>query len=214
MAQSARGVAVLVFLLTLILVPQLDADAVLLSDNYGAGSISSPPYYVVGPGWSYLVSGPSSISPVTDYYSVTVCTAPCEATEAYGPMVTNTIPATVYVGDPWGYVSDKIGTIANYQSPFTVVHFDFTFGLNLTGSPLTCASVGGCAFTYDGSIQDVGAITWDGGGSTTLQFQYNTPEPSTFSALTLGLGLACAFGMRRRILGPTSKLRLPRTRTQ
>jgi len=72
-----------------------------------------------------------------------------------------TIPATVYIGDPAGYVSDEIATtITPEEGPaglvITFIEFTFTFGMDLRGSPFTCATVGGCDFTYNGSIQDVG----------------------------------------------------------
>jgi len=97
--------------------------------------------------------------------------------------VASTIPATAYIGDPTGYVSDEIvTTITTISFGWNRVNFVFTSGLDLTGSPVTCASVGGCAFAYNGSVQDVGVVTWGPGwlpifpwppygDSTSLEFQ-------------------------------------------
>jgi hypothetical protein len=173
----------------------------------------------------YTVYG-SSVITYAGYYPVAVCGSGVTqvATEGYLFSLadaTNTIPAgTVYVGDALGYVSDEIvatfpaasgcglpdGTVTSDPAQcalyVTFVQFSFTFGLDLTGSPVTCASVGGCHFTYNGAVQTVGVITWGSsayfggtppGNTTTLLFQgvSSVPESNTFFALALGLlGLA------------------------
>ncbi len=209
MPATRRGVALLVMVLAVVVAPHLKADAVLLTDNYGVGTISSPPYYVGGPGTYYSISAPSPVTTLP-YYELLICSgAPCGTGNGIpSSIATDSIPATVYVGNPHGYVSDKLITSTTpmqfYDSsgaPLLVgvaLDFIFTFGLDLTGPPLPCASVGGCAFTYDASVQTVGTLTWASGGSTTLLFQYNTPEPGTLLTCTLGLAAACAFGIRRR----------------
>ena len=147
--------------------PHLEADNIIFSDNYGTPTASIPAYYVG-----------------------TCSGASCQASEGYSfTLVSNTIPATTYVGDSVGNVSDEI--VATIGPPtscsptpaclteFTSVQFTFTSGLDLTGSPVTCASVGGCDFTYDNTLQTVGAIIYGPGPfgppapgfSTTLQFQ-------------------------------------------
>jgi MYXO-CTERM domain-containing protein len=199
-----RG-GLLVSVLAVLVAPHLKADVVRLSDNYGLGSMTMPAYY-------FSFGGPESYyySVSADYYAMVCGSEPCAALEGYPDSVAaNTIPGTVFIGNPGGYVSDEIATTIS-GTDFVWVRFDFTFGLDLTGSPFTCASVGGCALTYNGSVQDVGVITYGpgmfgppvDGFATTLQFQYgpSTPEPSAFSTLALGLaGLACLVGMRRRV---------------
>jgi hypothetical protein len=169
---STRGVAllVLVFVPALLMAPHLRADTVLFTDTTGVASETIPAYY----------------------FDFSNCSPSCQPFEGYPyTAVSNTIPATVYVGDPTGYVSDKITTTLSPPGPdtwscngrnpcpgVTGVNFSFTPGLDLTGSPITCASIGGCVLAYDGSLQDLGAITWGpglfspgAGYATTLEFQ-------------------------------------------
>jgi hypothetical protein len=208
---ATRVVAPMVLVLAVLLAPNLKADIVLFTDNYGVGSETIPGYYF---DFSGCLPGQPG-APTSPNGS-------CQPFEGYADTVTaDTILATVFIGDPAGIVSDEIATTLSPPGPFTgscviggivtdpcpgftEVSFVFSYGLDLMGSPFTCASVGGCDLTYNGSIQDVGVITWsDAGfidyGTTTLQFQYITPEPSTLFTLTLGLGLACVFGMRRKM---------------
>ena len=163
----------LLFLVAVAVVaPNLNADVLLLKDFYGTASFTIPAYYVA------FCSGNN-----------------CNGTEGYPLTVAgNTIPGTVYIGDPGGYVSDMIVTSfplgggctvgGVHYTPtqctayFSNLHFDITSGLDLTGTPMTCGSVGGCQYTYDGSVQTLGEITWGPGlltpvpGTvTTLQFQ-------------------------------------------
>jgi len=214
-----RGIALLGLAL---IASHLNADAVLLSDNYGSGSIASPPYYIsLGSGSCNEYSAPGGGSITNEgYYEVVDCSGgTMYAEEPYfnlnfpaGGLLSDTIPATVYVGDPDGYVSDEIITTATPEDGgiITAVTFTFAFSLDLTGSPFTCASVGGCNLTYNGAIQDVGEITWANGpegvnalnqSSTTLEFQDNAPEPGTFPTTALGLALACILGICWRING-------------
>ncbi|MGD0297805.1 MAG: hypothetical protein ABSE86_11870 [Bryobacteraceae bacterium] len=161
-----RCVALLVLAVAVFLAPHLNADTILFTDNYGTATETVPAYYVAG------CQGGS-----------------CNGSEGYAfTVATNTIPATAYIGDPGGNVSDKIVTsvgppLSCTPSPaclgeFTVVQFAFTSGLDLMGSPFTCASVGGCIFSYNNSVQNLGTITWgpglfppSNGFSTTFQFQ-------------------------------------------
>lgn len=189
---SIRCAALLAFACAALVAPRLKADAVLVTDDYGSGSIILPGYYVP--------TGTGLCQPETPLggglFEMTCNGGTIFASQGYEcGIVADTLPATVYVGDPGGNVSDAIvTTITSVNSGLIdVVEFAFTFGLDLTSSPLTCASVGGCDLTYNGSIQNVGVITWGTFGitpSTTLQFQNTTPEPSTFSTLALCLGLA------------------------
>jgi hypothetical protein len=129
----------------------LNADTVRFTDNYGTASASVPAYYVP-------FCGGGSCT-VVDSYPLTVAA--------------DTIAPIIYIGNHSGYVSDKIvalvGPPANCTpapacfSQITAVNFTLTSGLDLTGSPFTCVSVGGCSFTYDGSVQDMGSITWGPG---------------------------------------------------
>lgn len=145
------------------------ADFVLFQDIGGTGVVTTPP--------EYPIQGCNSTQ--------------CEADEPYPyTVVTNTIPATIYIGDGSGDVSDEIvASVMPYSAnptEVTIVDFTFYFGLDL-GTPESCASVaGGCTVTRDGSVQDLGTITWGpgfftptDGFSTTLEYQYvPTPEPS------------------------------------
>lgn len=160
-------------------------DLVLFQDFAGTGVVNSPAYYVGFCDQGLKVCG------AIDGYPYTVAA--------------NTIPVVaIYVGDPGGDVSDKILASALPDvTGFSVVRFEMDFGLDLGGPPVTCASVGGCAFIYDGSVETLGVITWGpgnltppAGDTTTLEFQFIAPEPGTFSLLGGALlGLA---GMRRR----------------
>jgi MYXO-CTERM domain-containing protein len=206
----ARCVALLAITLALPGAPALKADSVLLTDNYGSGLLAAPPYYVGGSAgscYSYTVPGGPEIS-AAGYYEVLDCSGgTVGAGDGYPYSVGgDTIPGTVFVGDPGGYISDEITTTVSAGEFFSSVEFTFSFGLDLTGSPATCDSVGGCNLAYDGSIQDLGTITWGpgwfnpaGGATTALRFQYNSPEPASLSTFSFGLaGLALLFGKRRR----------------
>ncbi len=144
------------------------ADFVLFQDIAGSGAVTTPP--------EYPFQGCNATQ--------------CVAEEPYPySLVTNTIPDIIYIGDGSGDVSDKIvASVTPYvENPtqVTVVEFTFYFGLDLS-SPETCASVGGCGITRDGTVQDLGTITYGtgfftppDGFTTTLEYQYvPTPEPS------------------------------------
>jgi hypothetical protein len=193
---QARSITLPLLVLCVFVAPHLKADTVLFTDSNGTASETIPAYYV-----GFCSNGS------------------CSAGDGYPFLVaTDTIPATVYIGDSRGLVSDEIVTTfpensctlgAGPLSPaqcakyFTDANFVFTSGLDLSGSPSTCASVGGCLFTSNGLIQDVGAITWSpgfevptAGFTTTLEFQ-NVPEPSTFPLLVLSFALTSFLGTRR-----------------
>lgn len=145
------------------------ADVVLFQDIGGTGAESVPAYYPI--------QGCNS----------TDCVALGEPYQS--TVASNTIPDTIYIGDSLGNVSDKIVASATPYSlnptQITIVDFTFYFGLDV-GSTETCASVGGCNITHDGTVQDLGTITWGPGffeippiATTTLEYQYvATPEPS------------------------------------
>lgn len=145
------------------------ADVVLFQDIDGTGAETVPAYYPL--------QGCNS----------TDCVALGEPYQS--TVTTNTIPGTIYIGDSSGNVSDKIiASVTPYSlnpTEVTIVDFTFDFGLDLS-SPETCASVGGCAITRDGTVQTLGTITWGPGffeippiPTTTLEYQYvPTPEPS------------------------------------
>ncbi|HTC37159.1 MAG TPA: hypothetical protein VK724_27510 [Bryobacteraceae bacterium] len=144
------------------------ADVVLFQDIGGTGAVTTPAEYPIqGCGLTQ-----------------------CEAEEPYPYTFTaNTIPDITYIGDGSGDVSDEIvASVTPYSlnpTEVTVVDFTFYFGLDLV-TPETCASVGGCAITRNGSIQGLGTITYGpgfftppDGFTTTLEYQYvPTPEPS------------------------------------
>ncbi len=170
-----RLAGVLVLMAAAFVAPQLKADTIQFTDNYGTASETVPAYYVAG------CSGGECSG--VDIYLYTVASS--------------TIPATVYIGNPDGYVSDTITTTTGppgcpVGDPClaTALHFVFLSGLDLTGSPVRCASVGGCNFTYDNSVQDVGTIIWGPGDftppdgySTTFQFQSLTGTLLTASLI-------------------------------
>jgi len=164
------------------------ADFVLFQDIGGTGAVTTPP--------EYPIQGCNATS--------------CTAEEPYAyTVVTNTLPDTIYIGDGSGDVSDEIvASVAPYaQNPtqITVVDFTLDFGLDL-GSPETCASVGGCAITRDGTVQDLGTITWgpgfftpEPGFTTTLEYQYvPTPEPSLLLVVGALFVMMIAVVARRR----------------
>ena len=170
---SARGAALLLLMVAVSVAPHVQADTVLFTDKYGTASENVPAYYIAS------CNGAS-----------------CSGADGYPfTVASNTIPATAYIGDPEGYVSDKIVTTVT-SSNISNVQFTFTAGLDLTGSRVTCASVGGCAFRYSGSIQTLGVITWGPGlytptpgSSTTFQFQSLTGVVITsFSPASAAVG--------------------------
>jgi hypothetical protein len=105
----------------LIAATALKADVVLFQDFFGTGKMTVPAYYIGGCDQGNLL---------------------CAASEAYPYSVdTNTIPATAYIGDSGGFVSDEIQTTVNTTNPdFSFVTFQFFFGKDLDGLT-TCASV-------------------------------------------------------------------------
>jgi len=164
------------------------ADIILLQDVAGTAEASFPPYYVAG------------CTPVS-----------CGGTEGYpfSPVLSDSIPATVYIGDPAGFVSDKItSSVTPAGTEFTIVEFSLLSGLDLNASPTTCASVGGC-LTYDGLVQTLGTITYGNTGllpaefTTTLEYEHlATPEPATlpFAGGLITLMLLVVTCRRRRAI--------------
>ncbi|MGA3190384.1 MAG: hypothetical protein ABSF22_25040 [Bryobacteraceae bacterium] len=128
------------------------------------------------------------------------------------PLATTPVVAPIYIGDPSGKVSDEI--VTSFSAPtscdlsslppgstcpeyFLVQNITYTFGLDLTGPPVSCSSVGGC-IPYTGLLQDVGTVVYGAEPSPltifapstlTLDFQ-RTPEPNLIVPLAIGLGLA------------------------
>jgi hypothetical protein len=166
-----RNSALVLLMCAMFTAPLMKADSILLTNDYGTGLANIPAYYVGG-----CISGASTCSGV-DGYPYTVGS--------------NTIPSgNIYISDPSGNVSDRISFTLSAPSScsptppggcgteLTNVQFNFATGLDQTGTPTTCLSVGGCAFIYDGSIQTLGTVTWapglftpSPGFSTTLEYQ-------------------------------------------
>jgi hypothetical protein len=166
-----RSFALVLLVGAMFTVPMMKADSILLTNDYGIGLANIPAYYVGG-----CISGASTCSGV-DGYPYTVGS--------------NTIPSgNIYISDPSGNVSDRISFTTSAPSScsptppggcgsqFTDVQFSYATGLDMTGTPTTCLSVGGCAFIYNGSIQTLGTVTWapgyftpSPGFSTTLEYQ-------------------------------------------
>jgi hypothetical protein len=153
----------------MIIAPLMHGDVITFTNNYGTALGTIPAYY-----------------PIQDCVGNS-----CTAIQTYPLTVaSNTIPGAVYISDPSGNVSDSIvSTIQPLTTCtpqpsclglYTQTMFVFTSGLDMTGSPETCASVGGCAFVYSGSVQTIGTITWGPGlfippalygDTTTLEYQ-------------------------------------------
>lgn len=139
------------------------ADTILIINDYGTGQVTIPAYYVGG------------------------CVGnQCSGVDGYPySIASNTIPNTTYIGDPSGNVSDMITFSAAPPAPgtctpapacnneFTDVNFQSVSGLDMTGTPEACASVGGCAFIYNGSVQTVGTLTYGPPG------YFGNPAPGT-----------------------------------
>ena len=122
----------------------------------------------------------------------------CDVLETgHGPgdsIVTFGIASVTYIGNLAGIVTDQLTATPDVQGSLTSLDYSFDAGLGPNGT--TCASVGGCQFTADGTVQILGTITWAHGGFDTIEFQA-VPEPGSVSFVGLGLvGLAGAF--RRR----------------
>jgi PEP-CTERM motif len=123
----------------------------------------------------------------------------CDVIETgHGPgdsIVTFGIASVTYIGNLAGIVTDQLTATPDVQGPITSIDYSFDAGLASNGT--TCASVGGCQFTADGTVQILGTITWAdagmGGLMDTIEFQA-VPEPGSVSFVGLGLvGLAAAF---------------------
>lgn len=150
----------------------LKADTVVFQDVAGTVQASFPGYYVTGCAGN---------------------TSKCGGAEGYPyTLASDTIPNTVYIGDPAGYVSDEIVALIKPEGDITSVGFTFEAGLDRTGTPTMCASVGGCNLPYDGSVQTIGDVTYGPGlfpppanFSTTLEYQHvAVPEPPTLGVAT------------------------------
>jgi hypothetical protein len=116
------------------------------------------------------------------------------------------IASPIYIGDGAGDVSAELQTVIN-GAPTTPpgsgyainIQYYLTGGLDLS-SPFTCASVGGCQITQDGTVQFLGQTTFNPTtvyGSVVqfppsiVDFQYVAPEPASVELLAAGLvGLA------------------------
>lgn len=106
----------------------------------------------------------------------------------HGPgdvLLTFGIASTIYMADQAGFISEKLVTTTNTQNTITNVDYSFDSGLDL-GNPTTCASVGGCQFTTNGTVQTLGTLTWSDDSTDKIQFQA-VPEPSTLTLLSAGL---------------------------
>ena len=129
------------------------ADTILIINDYGTGQVTIPAYYVGG------------------------CVGnQCSGVDGYPySIASNTLPQNhVTPATPAGNVSDMITFSAAPPAPgtctpapacnneFTDVNFQSVSGLDMTGTPEACASVGGCAFIYNGSVQTVGTLTYSG----------------------------------------------------
>jgi hypothetical protein len=212
-----RGVVLLVTAMAAIVAGQLKADIVTLVDQgNGAGSITVPDFY------NFTSGGPCNPSGMylTCVSSNGMVGLLSDATFA-APVASTVVPATIYIGDPSGNVSDEIAT--SVMAPtgcdlstlpsgstcaeyFLVQSINFTFGLDRTGPPISCLSVGGC-ISYNGLIQDVGTIAYGAepdpltifapSSNLTLDFQY-TPEPSLFAPLALGLVVLTGLVVRKK----------------
>jgi hypothetical protein len=200
-----RSLAVLFSTAFVLSLPCLKADVVLFQDDSGNAEATIPAYYPI-----QSCSGASCLA--IEAYPLTVTSDTIPGMPAFNQ--TSSVQGTVYIGDSAGYVSDKIVTELappsscspnpSCETEITDVTFNFTAGLDLGPTPFTCASVGGCALTSDGSVQDIGEITWGPGiftppalygDTTTLEFQ-SVPEPASWIPLAVA-GLAIILLSRR-----------------
>jgi hypothetical protein len=134
------------------------------------------------------------------------------STTATASWVNMQIASPIYIGDALGDVSAEITSSFVFQ-PSTpapggalIITYYAQGGLDLS-APSTCASVGGCQFTEDGTLQLLGTTTYnqttfDGtmftAPPTPVYFQYIAPEPGSLALFAAGLCTLAGFGWRRK----------------
>jgi hypothetical protein len=103
---AKRGVVLLVTAMAAIVAGQLKADIVTLVDKgNGTGSITVPDFYNLTSGGPCNLSGMyvtcTSSNGLVGLQSIAILAAPVAST---------VVPATIYIGDPSGNISDEIAT--------------------------------------------------------------------------------------------------------
>ncbi len=90
----------------------------------------------------------------------------CDVKVGHPPSesVTSVPPSPLYISDKHGNVIDELTTSTAFTG-----FVDFTFSVVAPGT--TCASVGGCQITADGTIQTIGSIGLSGVEATTITYQ-------------------------------------------